>query len=42
MLINCLVDTIKQTYKGRLTATNNFKEECLAGTVVFWEDQVVI
>lgn len=28
--------------KRRLTATNNFKEECLAGTVVFWEDQVVI
>jgi hypothetical protein len=31
-----------QTYKGRLTAADNFKEECLARTVVFWEDQVVI
>ena len=42
MLIKWLTTTVEQTYKGCLTAANNFKEECLARTVVFWEDQVVI
>lgn len=37
-----MVNEHHQTYKGRLTAANNFKEECLARTIVFWKDQIVI